>query len=613
MDNSWGFFARRIAGLLGIAGVVALLVAATSLASGDTIFATEGQQFSGTVDGSPTCTPTSTPTINWGDGFSSPGSATGPIQGTHIYKEEGTYNGTIDLNCSPTPDTFTATVSDAFLNGSSTTVNTTASQQFSGPVATFTDDSTTANVGEFTALIDWGDGSTSSPADGQQVTISGPSNGTFTVSGTHTYATSGAFSVSVQINDKGGQSTTVFSSANVAKAPPLFTQCPPVFANNGCQYLIVLSDTGTTVQFDPNQGPYEQADDSLIGVQNNSSQPVSALPISTPNSSLFGFESDGLCNPGAPPLPSGCVPAPGAPAGTVCGAQGDNCSFPAPPGQPPGYVEPGAAAPNRQNGYEGPTSWFSNVSPDTSSGQVNFSPAIPPGGSTYFSLEEPPVGGNLNVGSPTLPPPVLGQSFDVKPVSGVVYVKLPGGAAADVGAGGAALKKGAGFVRLTRARQLPAGTQVDARAGSLALTAAAATTNGKLQTGTFGGGVFGLSQDKRGITKGLTTLSLLEGKFKGGPSYGRCTRRAADTGSPNAFEALSSAVVNSMKTSVHGRFRTKGKYGAATARSTAWTMSDRCDGTLTVVTRGTVTVQDFVRHVKVIVRRGHRYLARAGR
>ena len=29
-----------------------------------------------------------------------------------------------------------------------------------------------------------------------------------------------------------------------------------------------------------------------------------------------------------------------------------------------------------QNGYEGPTTWFSNVSSDTSSGTVNFSPAL---------------------------------------------------------------------------------------------------------------------------------------------------------------------------------------------------------------------------------------------
>jgi 6-phosphogluconolactonase (cycloisomerase 2 family) len=216
---------------------------------------------------------------------------------------------------------------------------------------------------------------------------------------------------------------------------------------------------------------------------------------------------------------------------------------------------------------------------------------------------------------PPPPPPVLGKSFDVTPLSGIVYVKLPGGLpqyTSDVGAHASApLTKGVGFEPLTEARQLPSGTQVDARAGTLLLSAASATRHGKLQTGTFGGGVFGVSQDRRGVTKGLTTLSLLEGAFQGGPTYASCkTKRAAD---PSAFAALSSAVINSMKTNVHGKFRTKGKYGAATARSTAWTMTDRCDGTLTVATRGTVTVQDFVRHVKVIVRAGHRYLARASR
>jgi hypothetical protein len=40
-------------------------------------------------------------------------------------------------------------------------------------------------------------------------------------------------------------------------------------------------------------------------------------------------------------------------------------------------------------------------------------------------------------------------------------------------------------------------------------------------------------------------------------------------------------------------------------------MSDRCDGTLTVVHRDTVVVSDLVRHVSVVVRQGHRYLARA--
>jgi len=71
-----------------------------------------------------------------------------------------------------------------------------------------------------------------------------------------------------------------------------------------------------------------------------------------------------------------------------------------PSGEPAGYVEPGAAPGYRQNGYGGPTTWFSNVSADTSSGQVNLSPALQPGQSTYFSLEQPPSASGLAAHSP---------------------------------------------------------------------------------------------------------------------------------------------------------------------------------------------------------------------
>ena len=67
------------------------------------------------------------------------------------------------------------------------------------------------------------------------------------------------------------------SSATVAPAP-LFTQCPPVGASFGCQFLITVSNSGNTVQSDPNQGPSENAEDSLIGVVNNSSKPISHIP-----------------------------------------------------------------------------------------------------------------------------------------------------------------------------------------------------------------------------------------------------------------------------------------------------------------------------------------------
>jgi hypothetical protein len=204
------------------------------------------------------------------------------------------------------------------------------------------------------------------------------------------------------------------------RAHGAFPQCPPVGADAGCQYLITITDAGPSVAQDVSQGPYEAADDSLIGVLNSSSKGVTALPLSSPGTSLFGFEADGLCDPGQLPVPAGCVPPPGSPAGTTCTLQGVECSFPPPPGEPANLEEAGStgavAWPNgdRQNGYEGPTSWFSAISADTSGGTVNFSPAIAPGGSAYFSLEAPPNAAAIKVGTPTTtgptgkPPPAFG-------------------------------------------------------------------------------------------------------------------------------------------------------------------------------------------------------------
>jgi hypothetical protein len=199
-----------------------------------------------------------------------------------------------------------------------------------------------------------------------------------------------------------------------AGAQALFTQCPPVSADQGCQFLITITNGGQSVVQDATQGPYEGSDDSLIGVQNNASNAISALPLAAPGTVLFGFEADGICDPGTGPLPPGCVPVPGSPPGTTCGPQSVACSFPPPPGEPPNYTEGGAGSalpwPNgdRQNGYEGPTSWFSNISPDTSGGTVNFSPAIAPGGSAYFSLESPPNAAAIQVGKPTTTAPLGG-------------------------------------------------------------------------------------------------------------------------------------------------------------------------------------------------------------
>ncbi|MGH3493877.1 MAG: hypothetical protein ACRDQ1_11665, partial [Sciscionella sp.] len=75
--------------------------------------------------------------------------------------------------------------------------------------------------------------------------------------------------------------------------------------------------------------------------------------------------------------------------------------------------------------------------------------------------------------------PTLGKTANVIPIAGLVFVKLPGGhhghqghavrARADAGT----VVKGRGFVPLTQARQVPVGSEVDARRGTLGLVVAA--------------------------------------------------------------------------------------------------------------------------------------------
>ncbi len=206
-------------------------------------------------------------------------------------------------------------------------------------------------------------------------------------------------------------------------------------------------------------------------------------------------------------------------------------------------------------------------------------------------------------------PPVLGKFVNVKPVSGIVLIKLPVGKAAYLLAG-AALPKGQGFIPLTEARQLPTGTQVDSRRGTIQLVAAS-PSHGKDQTGNFGGGIFGIAQDRTGLTKGLTMLSLLEGAFTGAPTYTSCPRADRDDASARAARVSPKVLQTLHASDNHGKFGTKGRYSSATVRGTAWTISDRCDGTLTSVQRGTVLVSVFATRKTIELHAGQSFLASA--
>ena len=191
--------------------------------------------------------------------------------------------------------------------------------------------------------------------------------------------------------------------------------------------------------------------------------------------------------------------------------------------------------------------------------------------------------------APSPPPPALGQSQDAQPVSGAVYIKLPSGQ----------------FVLLTGNEQIPNGAEIDALGGSLKITTATAK-KGKTQQGVFGGAVFTLTQARAGATKGLVTLSLVEGAFKGAPSYASCKAHQATDAT-----IASTKTLQLLHASAHGKFRTKGKYSAATVLGTIWSVADRCDGTLTRDVTDSVSVNDFVRHKTIVLHAGQSYLAKA--
>ncbi|GAB2909340.1 hypothetical protein GCM10027047_04390 [Rhodococcus aerolatus] len=87
------------------------------------------------------------------------------------------------------------------------------------PVATFTDPDTSVTAAAFTASISWGDGTTASAG-----TITGGS-GSFSVSGTHTYATPGAFTVTTTITPTATPSgaVTATSTATVVASTTVNT------------------------------------------------------------------------------------------------------------------------------------------------------------------------------------------------------------------------------------------------------------------------------------------------------------------------------------------------------------------------------------------------------
>lgn len=172
--------------------------------------------------------------INWGDGSSSAGTVT-PVgtggnqynlNADHTYAAPGAYSVTVTITDSAnsadtTSTTFTAWISKGQLAVNTQSLNLTAGMPFSGQVASFTNTDTSTSPTDYTATIDWGDGT--SPSSGTVAAVSG-SPGNFTVTGGHTYAKPGSYPVKVTVTGGDDPKTTASNTVTATvSTPPTLT------------------------------------------------------------------------------------------------------------------------------------------------------------------------------------------------------------------------------------------------------------------------------------------------------------------------------------------------------------------------------------------------------
>ena len=186
-------------------------------------------------------------------------------------------------------------------------------------------------------------------------------------------------------------------------------------------------------------------------------------------------------------------------------------------------------------------------------------------------------GGKSVTASFALPAPTPGQDVNATPIAGDVLVKIAGTPQ---------------FVPLSVPSLVPVGSQLDATKGRVELTAARA--GGITDTSQFYDGTFQVSQP---TPTAIAELRLVLGDFSvcSLPSF-----TAADKNKRRVRRLWGSG---------KGKFRTRGRYSSATVRGTVWKTEDRCDGTLTQVQEGSVTVRDIGRKKDIVVRAGKSYLA----
>ena len=205
----------------------------------------------------------------------------------HIYADEGTFPVKVTIT-----DTLgnTSTVTDTVMVADGVLLLAGGQQNLAGTVGTainttnlvtFTDQNPSATSSDFAAIIDWGDGTLSSPDISTAIVVAGPTplGPGFVVSApAHTYNHAGTFNALVMVTDDGGAHTNTVSIP-VTVSPSTVNQ-PPVAATDA--YTFNENNTLTV----PAPGVLSNDTDP-------DGDPLTASLVSGPQHGTLNFNADG--------------------------------------------------------------------------------------------------------------------------------------------------------------------------------------------------------------------------------------------------------------------------------------------------------------------------------
>ncbi len=203
-------------------------------------------------------------TITWGDNQTSQGTITSNgkggfnVTGSHTFASGGGYPASVkinDIGGSTVTVSNMAIVASTPITITPKTIITSAGGTFHGVVASFTDAQRGTHAGQYTATIDWGDGSTSLG------TITANAKAGFDVSGSHTYGQAGSYSITVQVSSAVGIQATLlktfsklpnFSAPVTVNGKTFFTvetfdPTNPMLGSDGSLYVSDGTPAGTVL------------------------------------------------------------------------------------------------------------------------------------------------------------------------------------------------------------------------------------------------------------------------------------------------------------------------------------------------------------------------------